>query len=127
MESHLLWFAGSMLIKTAHARKEKMRTAYGQLICLLQDSTREEVAEEMGLSLVKPVVTVASYLEYYNALHLLHDEKMYKESLLLTSPKLTATINEWAGVAVRCIALQADCYGRSDLRRQIACRDRRSS
>jgi hypothetical protein len=54
-----------------------MRTAYGQLMCLLQDSTREEVTQNLGFGLVRPVVTVHAFLEHHNALHILHDAKLY--------------------------------------------------
>ncbi len=55
---------------------EKMRTAYGQLMCMLQDSTREEVQQTLGFGLVRPVVTVHSCLSHFGGVHILHDPQL---------------------------------------------------
>ncbi|KAL5530098.1 hypothetical protein ACEPAF_6355 [Sanghuangporus sanghuang] len=52
---------------------DKMRTTYGKLIYILQDSAIPEVQELLSFSCVKPIVTVYSVLEKHNALGLLRD------------------------------------------------------
>ncbi|EPQ59895.1 hypothetical protein GLOTRDRAFT_24934, partial [Gloeophyllum trabeum ATCC 11539] len=52
---------------------DKMRTTYGKLIYLLQDSQTPEVKELLNFSCVKPIKTVHSVLEEYGALDLLRD------------------------------------------------------
>ncbi|KAG7097356.1 hypothetical protein E1B28_004707 [Marasmius oreades] len=53
---------------------DKMRTTYGKLIYLLQDSQMPEVKELLSFTCVKPIKTVHSVLQEHNALDLLHDE-----------------------------------------------------
>ncbi|GAM23297.1 hypothetical protein SAMD00019534_064720 [Acytostelium subglobosum LB1] len=52
---------------------EKMRSEYGKMIHLLQDSTREEIKEALGLNLIRPLKTVHSTLAEHNSLKLLED------------------------------------------------------
>ncbi|PPQ75909.1 hypothetical protein CVT26_000174, partial [Gymnopilus dilepis] len=53
---------------------DKMRTTYGKLIYLLQDSQMPEVKELLNFSCVKPIKTVYSVLEAHDALGLLRDD-----------------------------------------------------
>ncbi|KAF8338546.1 hypothetical protein F5887DRAFT_982716 [Amanita rubescens] len=53
---------------------EKMRTTYGKLIYLLQDSQTPEVKDLLGFSCVKPIKTVYSVLEEHDALDVLRDD-----------------------------------------------------
>ncbi|KAJ8086986.1 hypothetical protein PM082_005811 [Marasmius tenuissimus] len=53
---------------------DKMRTTYGKLIYLLQDSQMSEVKELLSFTCVKPIRTVYSTLEEHNALDMLRDE-----------------------------------------------------
>jgi hypothetical protein len=53
---------------------DKMRTTYGKLIYLLQDSQSPQVQDMLGLSLIKPIKTVHSILETHSALDLLRDD-----------------------------------------------------
>ncbi|PFH51346.1 hypothetical protein AMATHDRAFT_59428 [Amanita thiersii Skay4041] len=53
---------------------DKMRSTYGKLIYLLQDSQSPEVKELLSFSCVKPIKTVYTILEEHNALDLLRDD-----------------------------------------------------
>ncbi|TFK25939.1 hypothetical protein FA15DRAFT_667930 [Coprinopsis marcescibilis] len=53
---------------------EKMRTTYGKLIYMLQDSQNSEVKDMLSFSCVKPIKTVYSVLEEHDALDLLRDD-----------------------------------------------------
>jgi hypothetical protein len=53
---------------------DKMRTTYGKLIYLLQDSQTPEVQELLGFSCVRPIKTVNALLEAHDALDLLRDD-----------------------------------------------------
>ena len=52
---------------------EKMRSTYGKLIYMLQDSQITQVQELLGFKCVKPIRTVYGILEAHNALDLLKD------------------------------------------------------
>ncbi|KAI0685027.1 hypothetical protein BC835DRAFT_1408963 [Cytidiella melzeri] len=53
---------------------DKMRSTYGKLVYLLQDSQTPEVKNMLGFSCVKPITTVYTILEEHDALELLRDE-----------------------------------------------------
>ncbi|EGO02108.1 hypothetical protein SERLA73DRAFT_104408 [Serpula lacrymans var. lacrymans S7.3] len=53
---------------------DKMRTTYGKLIYLLQDSQSSEVQDMLNFSCVKPIRTVHNVLEEHGALGLLRDD-----------------------------------------------------
>ncbi|KAH9854994.1 hypothetical protein C2E23DRAFT_883533 [Lenzites betulinus] len=53
---------------------DKMRSTYGKLIYILQDSQTPEVKDLLGFSCVRPIKTVYSVLEEYDALDLLRDD-----------------------------------------------------
>ncbi|KAH3759212.1 UPF0652 protein [Pelomyxa schiedti] len=53
---------------------EKMRTQYTMLVYLLQDSCTPSLQEMLGINLIKPIVTVYSFLEQRGALGVLSDE-----------------------------------------------------
>ncbi|KAF8841602.1 hypothetical protein BDN67DRAFT_901195 [Paxillus ammoniavirescens] len=53
---------------------DKMRTTYGKLIYLVQDSQSPEVKDMLSFSCVKPIKTVYSVLEKHDALELLRDD-----------------------------------------------------
>ncbi|KNZ76028.1 UPF0652 protein [Termitomyces sp. J132] len=53
---------------------DKMRTTYGKLIYLLQDSQSHDVKELLNFSCVRPIKTVYSVLEEYRATDLLRDD-----------------------------------------------------
>jgi hypothetical protein len=53
---------------------DKMRTTYGKLVYLLQDSQTPEVKELLNFSCVQPINTVYSVLEESGAVDLLRDE-----------------------------------------------------
>ncbi|KAF8214028.1 hypothetical protein K438DRAFT_1660669 [Mycena galopus ATCC 62051] len=53
---------------------DKMRTTYGKLIYLLQDSQTMEVKDLLSFSCVRPIKTVALLLEEHGALDLLRDD-----------------------------------------------------
>ncbi|KAI0065731.1 hypothetical protein BV25DRAFT_1797799 [Artomyces pyxidatus] len=52
---------------------DKMRTTYGKLIYLLQDSQAPEVMDMLGFSCVSPIKTVHALLEAHDALDMLRD------------------------------------------------------
>lgn len=53
---------------------DKMRTTYGKLIYLLQDSQSPEVKDMLNFACVKPIKTVHSVLEEHDALDMLRDD-----------------------------------------------------
>ncbi|KAG6373793.1 hypothetical protein JVT61DRAFT_5938 [Boletus reticuloceps] len=53
---------------------DKMRTTYGKLIYLLQDSQSPEVRDMLSFSCVRPIRTVYGVLEQHSALGLLRDD-----------------------------------------------------
>lgn len=53
---------------------DKMRTTYGKLIYLLQDSQSPQVKDMLGFSCVKPIKTVYTVLEEHDALDMLRDD-----------------------------------------------------
>jgi hypothetical protein len=57
---------------------EKMRSEYGKMVYLLQDSQTEEVQELLGFKLVKKMRTAYSLLEEKNGLRLLSDPLMHR-------------------------------------------------
>ncbi|KAL6070722.1 B box-type domain-containing protein [Balamuthia mandrillaris] len=52
---------------------EKMRTEYGKLVYLLQDSVSPVIQEMLEFSCVKPITTVYSFLEQHGAIAVLQD------------------------------------------------------
>lgn len=65
-----------------------MRTTYGKLMYLLQDSQNSTVAKSLGFSLHKDLVLVKPYLEEHGTVALLDDAR------LLTATQFIATANE---------------------------------
>jgi hypothetical protein len=65
-----------------------MRTTYGKLMYLLQDSQNSTVAKSLGFSLHKDLVLVQPYLEEHDAVALLDDAR------LLTATQFIATTSE---------------------------------
>ncbi|VDC02131.1 unnamed protein product [Peniophora sp. CBMAI 1063] len=55
---------------------DKMRTTYGKLMYLLQDSQTPEVKDLLGFSCVIPIKTVYAVLEEHNAVDMLRDPLM---------------------------------------------------
>jgi len=53
---------------------EKMRSAYGKMVYMLQDSAMPEINQYLGFSLLKPVKTVFNYLADRDGLAVLQDE-----------------------------------------------------
>lgn len=56
------------------ANPEKMRTTYGKLMHMLQDSANGEIVRLLDFTCVKPLVTVSSFLQERNGSKLLEDE-----------------------------------------------------
>jgi Protein of unknown function (DUF2009) len=52
---------------------EKMRSTYGKLVFLLQDSANDEIAQMLDFSCLKPLLTVRAFLEERDAAVLLDD------------------------------------------------------
>jgi len=55
---------------------EKMRTEYGKLVYLLQDSMTQEIQDLIKFSMVRPVLTVHSFLSERGAAAMMHDPFM---------------------------------------------------
>jgi Protein of unknown function (DUF2009) len=55
------------------ANPEKMRSTYGKLLYLLQDSASSDISRMLDFSCVKPLLTVSSFLEKMNGLDILDD------------------------------------------------------
>lgn len=51
----------------------KMRETYGKMMFLLQDTTTSLIQAETGLSFIKPIMTVYSFLEAKQAVDILRD------------------------------------------------------
>ena len=64
---------------------EKMRDTYGKMIYLLQDASTQEMAEELGFSLVAPIQTVHAKLKHCGALALLEDDQIATATQVVTS------------------------------------------
>ena len=64
---------------------EKMRDTYGKMIYLLQDASTQEMAEELGFSLVTPIQTVHAKLKQCGALALLEDDQIATATQVVTS------------------------------------------
>lgn len=77
------------------ANPERMRTDYGKMIYLLQDAQRSEVVDEIGFPLVKPLVTVHSFLESRNALALLQDAQLELATRDISSLCKNRQLVEW--------------------------------
>ncbi|CAN8068405.1 unnamed protein product [Agarophyton chilense] len=60
------------------ANPEKSRDIYGKLIHMLQDSVNDEIVRLLEFSCVKPLITVATYLEERGGLELLDDPLIEK-------------------------------------------------
>ena len=52
---------------------EKMRSEYGKLVYLMQDSVSPTINQLLGISIVKPIITVHSILESLGGLQILED------------------------------------------------------
>lgn len=59
------------------ANPEKMRSTYGKLIHMLQDSVQDEITRLLEFSCVKPLNTIAAFLEQRGGLTLLNDPLMH--------------------------------------------------
>jgi len=55
---------------------DKMRTEYGKLIHLLQDTSNKKIAKELGFNCIVPIKTVYTFLDNKNSLNLLDDEEL---------------------------------------------------
>eukprot|EP00299_Pterocystis_sp_00344_P014759 c732_g1_i1.p1 GENE.c732_g1_i1~~c732_g1_i1.p1 ORF type:complete len:537 (+),score=125.09 c732_g1_i1:53-1612(+) len=64
---------------------EKMRTTYGKLMWMLQDSVRSEVSNRMGINLKIPILTVSSYLQERNASGILKDPDLQSATKQISS------------------------------------------
>ncbi|KAI0043127.1 hypothetical protein FA95DRAFT_440752 [Auriscalpium vulgare] len=64
---------------------DKMRTTYGKLIYLLQDSQTPEVKDILGFSCVAPINTVYTLLEAHGALDMLRDPLVIVATQEITS------------------------------------------
>eukprot|EP00211_Chloroparvula_japonica_P001276 CAMPEP_0119120864 /NCGR_PEP_ID=MMETSP1310-20130426/1728_1 /TAXON_ID=464262 /ORGANISM="Genus nov. species nov., Strain RCC2339" /LENGTH=575 /DNA_ID=CAMNT_0007110371 /DNA_START=42 /DNA_END=1766 /DNA_ORIENTATION=- len=54
---------------------EKMRSEYGKLMYLLQDTASPEVQQMLDLQCIRPVLTVYNYLKHFKALKVLYDPR----------------------------------------------------
>lgn len=70
------FFRGVIEIGRRHKIRnpEKMRSIYGTLIYLLQDSVRPSFTEELEFELIRSIRTVHTFLQRYGGLHILKDE-----------------------------------------------------
>ncbi|KAH9971431.1 hypothetical protein BGW80DRAFT_1322400 [Lactifluus volemus] len=66
---------------------DKMRTTYGKLVYLLQDSQTPEVRDMLGFSCVSPIKTVHGLLDQYGVLDLLRDPLITAATQEITAGK----------------------------------------
>lgn len=76
--AHVEFFQSIFEIGRRHKimNPEKMRTEYGKMVYLLQDSMTTEIQDLIKFSMVRPVLTVHSYLSERGAAAMLHDPYM---------------------------------------------------
>jgi hypothetical protein len=99
---------------------EKMRTEYGKLIYLLQDSVAPHIQELLQFSCKGPIKTVYTFFQEKNALAILEDPLIMTATREVTvSPLATATVRQQVRQLVKAKerAVEALCrkYARSDL------------
>jgi len=96
-EEHSELFRTILEISRRHkiANPEKMRTDYGKLIHLLQDSQHKDVQKGLNFSLVKPLLTVESFLAEKEALDLLDDPQLELATRDITSFSKDRELVEW--------------------------------
>lgn len=72
------WFQAAFEIGRRHkiANPEKMRSTYGKLVFLLQDSQSEDIARMLDFSCIRPLQTVGLFLESRDGIGLLKDPLM---------------------------------------------------
>lgn len=91
---------------------EKMRGEYGKLIYMLQDSVTAEVQNLLDIKIVKPVVTVHSYLAARGAAGVLEDELITTATreIIADGVKSRITLNRESKEKHRAIEYLADKY-----------------
>lgn len=111
-----VFFQNAFEIARRHkvANPEKSRDTYGKLIHMLQDAAQEDIVRLLGFSCVKPLVTVASYLEERNGLDLLDDPLVHIATREITSNgKPRRHVQREIAEKERAVAILAKKYGTS--------------
>lgn len=103
---------------------EKSRETYGKLIHMLQDSGTEDIARLLEFSCVKPLITVASYLEERGGKELLHDALIHTATKeIMPDGKTRRVIQKEISQKEHAVAILAKRYrngsslGEDDIRR----------
>ncbi|KAJ7639277.1 hypothetical protein FB45DRAFT_1134564 [Roridomyces roridus] len=95
---------------------EKMRTTYGKLIYLLQDSQTPEVQDLLSFSCVRPIKTVYTLLEENDGLDLLRDDLVtIATKEIYSEGRSRRDIQKDIKSKERAIETLASRYGRKDL------------
>ena len=68
---------------------EKMRTAYGKMLYLLQDSNSEAIQQALEMTCVKPIKNVYDTLEEFEALDILRDPYVATATMEILPEKKT--------------------------------------
>ena len=68
---------------------EKMRTAYGKMLYLLQDSNSEAISEALEMTCVKPITNVYDFLKERNGLDVLRDQYVATATMEILPEKKT--------------------------------------
>lgn len=93
------------------ANPEKSRDTYGKLIHMLQDSVNDEITRLLEFSCVKPLVTVASYLEERGGLQLLEDPLIHTATMeIIPTGKSRRLVQREIQAKERAVTLLAKRY-----------------
>jgi Protein of unknown function (DUF2009) len=93
------------------ANPEKMRSTYGKLLFLLQDSASNEVSRMLDFSCFQPLLTVGSYLEKKNAIDVLDDPLVWTATQeIIPHGKTRSAIQRLIAEKERAVAVLARRY-----------------
>lgn len=96
------------------ANPEKSRDTYGKLIHMLQDSVTGDITRLLEFSCVKPLITVASFLEQRGGLELLQDPLMYNATKeIIAEGKSRRAVQKEITQKERAVAVLAKRYKNS--------------
>jgi hypothetical protein len=94
---------------------EKMRSTYGKLVYMLQDSQITDVYELLGFKCVKPICTVFNTLETHQALSILHDPLIEAATAeIIDEGKSRREVQSEIKKKERCIEYFAKKYGKRE-------------
>lgn len=98
---------------------DRMRSTYGKMMFMIQDSLIPEVSETLGFDLYAPVITVYSYLDANDSLKILEDDLLLAATQeILPEGKSRAIIQSEIKTKERAIELICRKHGSQDLAKE---------